>query len=201
MAKPGRNDPCPCGSGNKYKKCCLAKEEAVAREQLVKAQAPRDTLRRDQRAAADRLQVTELTAAVAARLARAEEEDAYEDALDIASNAVVDLVRAAKLDEAEAAARDLLRSFPDAHDGWDRLGMVHEARGDSRQAADCYRKVIAFIRDHPDDSRKCSSNSWIASTRQPQPDRDTPVVMLHKGADHTTIAMHDQPARKPLSRA
>jgi tetratricopeptide (TPR) repeat protein len=151
MAKPGRNDPCPCGSGNKYKKCCLAKEEAVAREQLVKAQAPRDTLRRDQRAAADRLQVTELTAAVAARLARAEEEDAYEDALDIASNAVVDLVRAAKLDEAEAAARDLLRRFPDVHDGWDRLGMVHEARGDSRQAADCYRKVIAFIRDHPDD--------------------------------------------------
>jgi len=21
--KPGRNDPCPCGSGKKYKKCCL----------------------------------------------------------------------------------------------------------------------------------------------------------------------------------
>ena len=41
--------------------------------------------------------------------------------------------------------------FPDVHDGWDRLGMVHEARGDSRQAADCYRKVIDFIRQHPDD--------------------------------------------------
>ena len=24
--KPGRNDPCPCGSGKKYKKCCGAKE-------------------------------------------------------------------------------------------------------------------------------------------------------------------------------
>jgi hypothetical protein len=24
--KVGRNDPCPCGSGKKYKKCCLAKE-------------------------------------------------------------------------------------------------------------------------------------------------------------------------------
>ena len=24
--KVGRNDPCPCGSGLKYKKCCLAKE-------------------------------------------------------------------------------------------------------------------------------------------------------------------------------
>jgi uncharacterized protein YecA (UPF0149 family) len=22
--KVGRNDPCPCGSGSKYKKCCLA---------------------------------------------------------------------------------------------------------------------------------------------------------------------------------
>jgi hypothetical protein len=30
MAKPGRNDPCPCGSGKKYKKCCLPKDEAEA---------------------------------------------------------------------------------------------------------------------------------------------------------------------------
>jgi len=26
MAKIGRNEPCPCGSGKKYKKCCLGKE-------------------------------------------------------------------------------------------------------------------------------------------------------------------------------
>ncbi|MGI6469733.1 MAG: hypothetical protein GXZ09_10570 [Syntrophomonadaceae bacterium] len=25
--KVGRNDPCPCGSGKKYKKCCLGKED------------------------------------------------------------------------------------------------------------------------------------------------------------------------------
>jgi len=24
--KPGRNEPCPCGSGKKYKKCCINKE-------------------------------------------------------------------------------------------------------------------------------------------------------------------------------
>jgi len=30
---PGRNDPCPCGSGKKYKKCCLPREaEAVVVE-------------------------------------------------------------------------------------------------------------------------------------------------------------------------
>jgi hypothetical protein len=27
FAKVGRNDPCPCGSGKKYKKCCLLKHE------------------------------------------------------------------------------------------------------------------------------------------------------------------------------
>ena len=25
--KVGRNEPCPCGSGKKFKKCCLAKVE------------------------------------------------------------------------------------------------------------------------------------------------------------------------------
>jgi tetratricopeptide (TPR) repeat protein len=148
--KPGRNDPCHCGSGNKYKKCCLAKDQAAERDRLVKAQA-HDKPQRDESPAASRLPIRELTAEIAAALlAKAEEEDAYEDALDAASNAVVDLVRAAKLDEAEAAARDLLLRFPDVHDGWDRLGMVHEARGDRRQAADCYRKVIDFIRERPD---------------------------------------------------
>jgi len=74
-----------------------------------------------------------------------------EDELAAASNAAVDLVNEDKLDEAEQVARDLLKRFPDVHDGWDRLGMVYEARGDNRQAADCYRKIIEFIRDHADD--------------------------------------------------
>src|SRR2546422_7115188 len=26
MSDIGRNDPCPCGSGKKYKRCCLAKD-------------------------------------------------------------------------------------------------------------------------------------------------------------------------------
>jgi uncharacterized protein len=29
MATIGRNDPCPCGSGKKYKKCCMVKETAI----------------------------------------------------------------------------------------------------------------------------------------------------------------------------
>jgi preprotein translocase subunit SecA len=33
----GRNDPCPCGSGRKYKNCHLDKDEAAAREARSKA--------------------------------------------------------------------------------------------------------------------------------------------------------------------
>ncbi len=55
------------------------------------------------------------------------------------------------LDEAEVAARDLLVRYPDEHDGWDRLGMVHAARGENKQAADCYRKVLDIIRRRPGD--------------------------------------------------
>ena len=39
--KAGRNDPCPCGSGKKYKKCCLAKDqEASSRQTAVIPPAP-----------------------------------------------------------------------------------------------------------------------------------------------------------------
>jgi tetratricopeptide (TPR) repeat protein len=33
MSTIGRNDPCPCGSGKKYKKCCLEKDQQEQREQ------------------------------------------------------------------------------------------------------------------------------------------------------------------------
>ena len=29
--KPGRNEPCPCGSGKKYKNCCMKKDQEAAR--------------------------------------------------------------------------------------------------------------------------------------------------------------------------
>ena len=39
---PGRNEPCHCGSGRKYKQCCLAKDEAarMAARAAVAAEAP-----------------------------------------------------------------------------------------------------------------------------------------------------------------
>jgi hypothetical protein len=35
---PGRNDLCHCGSGKKYKHCCLAKDEAAERQKRAAAE-------------------------------------------------------------------------------------------------------------------------------------------------------------------
>ena len=121
MPTAGRNDPCPCGSGKKYKRCCLEREEAASKE--------------ERRAHAAELQAT---------MAEVME-------LDRASNAVVDLIDAGRLDDAEHAARELLVRYPEVHDGHDRLGMVYAARGLPQKAAECYRQALAFIRARPHD--------------------------------------------------
>ena len=145
MAKPGRNDRCPCGSGKKYKACCLTRDEAAETERLAAEQAERE-----ERAAVKRDELRTIRDAITANFAASGPlDDVFEDELDAASNAVVDHINAGKLDAAEAAARDLLVRYPDVHDGWDRFGMVHEARGDNAQAADCYRKLIDFLRQNP----------------------------------------------------
>ena len=130
MAKTGRNDPCPCGSGKKYKQCCFARDEAAAAS-----------------ARAAKFAAAPAPAPKPARFLQIRDDL---DELTEASNAVIDLVHAGKIDEADKAAHDLLARFPDVHDGYDRLGMVCEARGQHRQAAEYYRKVLAVIAEHPE---------------------------------------------------
>ena len=40
MMKAGRNDPCPCGSGKKYKKCCLPQDQLIPMAPPPIAEAP-----------------------------------------------------------------------------------------------------------------------------------------------------------------
>lgn len=44
MDRPGRNDPCYCGSGKKYKQCHMAADLAADREQRTWADAARDLM-------------------------------------------------------------------------------------------------------------------------------------------------------------
>ena len=141
MPKTGRNDPCPCGSGKKYKHCCLEKDRAI---EFAPAIAQRVALQAQKaKQAAQRKDYQAELLESQATLQEAQ-------ALDVASNAVIDLVHAGRLDEAEQAARELLVRYPEVHDGYDRLGMVHEARGQFREAAACYRKVVEFARANPE---------------------------------------------------
>lgn len=133
MTKLGRNDQCPCGSGKKYKRCCLPRDEAAAAELAATA-------------AAAATRAPERMAPLVGREIDWEDDDG----LAVASNRVVDLIHEGKLDEAEHAARDLLTRYPDAHDGFERLGAVYEARGDRKVSADWYRKALAFMQEHAD---------------------------------------------------
>jgi len=120
MAKIGRNDPCPCGSGKKYKKCCLLQQDGANRYPS-KRKMPFIPV------------YTEL---------------------DQLSNSVVDLIKENKLDEAEDVSRKLLAEYPDQVDGFNRLAMVCEARGEKRKAAEYYRKAANFAKSNEGFDRK-----------------------------------------------
>jgi tetratricopeptide (TPR) repeat protein len=132
MAKIGRNAPCPCGSGKKYKTCCLAAAEAARVSELLErrraASAQGDTAIRAWLSGAARLAVSE---------------DAG-DGLDELSNSVVERIREGRLDEALTLCERLLREYPDVVDGLERSAMVHEARGDYALAAHFYRRALDF---------------------------------------------------------
>lgn len=113
MSKISRNAPCPCGSGKKYKKCCLLNQDARPTSvPPIKYRA------------------------------------VYTD-LDQLSNSVVDLINQNELEKAEAVSRRLLAEYPDQVDGFDRLAMVYEARGEKKKAAQYYRKAADFAKSNP----------------------------------------------------
>jgi Tfp pilus assembly protein PilF len=127
MAKIGRNAPCPCGSGKKYKKCCLLNQNEAKRHSAKK-----------------KIRFIPV----------------YTD-LDQLSNCVVDLIKENKLDEAEAVSRKLLAQYPDQVDGFNRLAMVYEARGEKTKAAQYYRKAADFAKSNEGFDRKAIK--WFLS--------------------------------------
>ena len=118
MARVARNDPCPCGSGKKYKKCCL---------EVDAKRLPTEGTRSGSAVLPVRTVVTDL---------------------DELSNSVQDLIRVGDLDRAEAACRELQERYPDQVDGIWRLAAVHEARGNRQAAARYYREAAEFMRGH-----------------------------------------------------
>jgi tetratricopeptide (TPR) repeat protein len=125
MSKVGRNQPCPCGSGKKYKQCCLEVDEAARSAALP----PRPALQ----------------AAGQVNLGSYDELDR----LDHLSNGALDLIHAGRLDEAERMCQQLLVEFPEVFDGHTRLGQLYRRRGDNKKAAE-HLRLAAGIARSPD---------------------------------------------------
>lgn len=121
MPTLARNHPCPCGSGRKYKLCCLAKIEAeqrAAREAVLEA-----------RRAAEWNKHYRIV---------------HDDPLTNLSNEANQLIQAGRLDEAGATCQRLLDEYPDEVDGHERTAQLLEARGDFKAAAESMRKALAL---------------------------------------------------------
>jgi len=129
MWKVGRNDPCPCGSGKKYKRCCIERVEAEQRAERA-------------RAAHEQAQRSEAVTEAVGRLV--EESRALEEADRLAEESE-QLIKDGWLDEAEVVAQRLRAEFVEDPVGFERQGQVHEARGLLREAADEYRRGVALM--------------------------------------------------------
>ena len=121
----GRNDPCICGSGKKYKKCCLGKENKGLdiKANVVKEQ--------NQFISKDKKEI---------------KQPFFEDDIDNLSNSVIDLIEVKNLSKAKEVCQKLLDEYPDQVDGYHRFASVYESEGDLKKAAEYYRKTVDFMR-------------------------------------------------------
>jgi protein O-GlcNAc transferase len=136
MHTPNRNDPCPCGSGKKYKKCCYGKQAAipyplVQASRAVNARQGSEILQDgrigDAKAASATTKLTSLS--------------------ELLQQAIA-LHQANRLEEAIALYRRALEIRPDDADVHNNLGLALQDHGDPGDAIECYRKALALRPDH-----------------------------------------------------
>ena len=94
-----RNDPCPCGSWRKYKKCCLAQDQKSAAEKRTHQQET--------------------------RLPEQRTLNTFYSDLDVLSNKANDAIRAGHWNEAEGLCQRLREEFPEELDADDRLAQLY----------------------------------------------------------------------------
>lgn len=140
--KAGRNDPCPCGSGRKYKKCCAEKDAARLEDPSPVAGVTMSEYMEHPEIYLDREQISCLSTREIARL----------DYSLLNTRCVIEAVRKLTLyhfwDEAESAMEELSRrkDFPLGciADGY-RAELIHDAI--SAGARDVFARQVARIQD------------------------------------------------------
>jgi hypothetical protein len=133
MAKIGRNDACPCGSGKKSKKCCLVAEGAPP-PSVAEAIAPAQT------------------GPVCLSCGK-HEDDASDDEIDEINDRadhILDELLGGRLDVAEVLCHDFLEDFPRDAEGHDLLSMICEKRGNTDRALELLRRASAIAHARSD---------------------------------------------------
>lgn len=182
MTQVGRNDRCPCGSGRKYKKCCLPEQEKNARI----------AMRADQQRAMER--------ALVDVLARDHHRRAPQDmgivppgvdghALDELSNGVLALIDEGRHDEALVGCQRLLDEYPGLPDGFEMSALAHDALGNHSVALDFWEKLLDFA-EHPS-RRRDYSDDLIAEWRQSR-DRSSNLARAQAEAQPAQVADRDR---------
>lgn len=140
MGKTSRNQPCPCGSGKKYKRCCLSQDQAA---EIEAAQHRPEA------------QIEAATASLPPGFVL-EEGDEFTEL----SNRAVDLIHDRRLAEAEEVCRELKDRFPDRIDWIERTAMLHEARGEAQKALHYYRRCLDYIEENHELFEQASRDSY-----------------------------------------
>ena len=162
--KIGRNDPCRCGSGKKYKRCCLPADEAPAVERARKAVAQDAAFARHSKEIHARLRRRGLPIGEdALQTVIAELENEMHE-LDRLSMLATDLMTAGRFDEVTEICDRLERDHSEEVAGIELRARLHEARGDSATAVQLYRRALDFTlaRDHFDDEIRADYRDHIA---------------------------------------
>ncbi len=128
-----QNDPCPCGSGKKYKDCCLAKDEGKAKN-AGKAGARAKSIARA-KSRANSKQATEKENHVD-RLAQAKSSSRFKDIKNIKD--IKDFKDNVYPDYPYRDAQEIV------YDGWELLDS------DPNAAARCFKKALRLDPDLPD---------------------------------------------------
>ncbi|MBT9568773.1 MAG: tetratricopeptide repeat protein [Thiobacillus sp.] len=139
--KPTRNDPCPCGSGKKYKQCCLQADDIRSAH---RARA-NDEIAGVMRAAIEHQEAGRLVEADAACKQILQLAPDHPDALHLQAMIAYQV---GMHDVASVLLQHVVEIAPNYADAHHNLGVVLMAQGHAADAASSYRTAIALQPKH-----------------------------------------------------
>jgi tetratricopeptide (TPR) repeat protein len=124
MAKIGRNDPCPCGSGKKQKKCCSTIGDSAAKPPMSAVEPS----------------VSHVCDSCG---------KGVDDEINDRADHILDQLLEGHVDEAEALCHAFIQDFPAEAEGLDLLSMVFEERGQRDRALELLRQASKIAHANP----------------------------------------------------